>query len=202
LGPIPLAKNAICAINEIGSMSFEDQRFLLDIMEKGRFTIDKYGNHQEIDSPTTIIATANPHGTYWKDSYRIGNDEISVSKAIIDRFDQVYGFVDSKSEEEIKQYAQRKIEIAKRRPHNYNFLIKYFLYYKTISPRISDEAIDMLNRFWERLKINGIASNRTFDTIYRIAESHARLHLKDTIDSEIAIETMESIKIMLLQLAI
>jgi replicative DNA helicase Mcm len=54
LGPIPLAKNAICAINEIGSMNFEDQRFLLDIMEEGRFTIDKYGIHQEIDSPTTI----------------------------------------------------------------------------------------------------------------------------------------------------
>jgi DNA replicative helicase MCM subunit Mcm2 (Cdc46/Mcm family) len=199
LGPIPLAKNAICAINEIGSMSFEDQRFLLDIMEEGRFTIDKYGNHQEIDSPTTIIATANPHGIYWKDSYKIGNEEIPVSKAMIDRFDQVHGFVDSKSEEEIKEYAERKIGIAKRKSHNYNFLVKYVLYAKTISPLISDEAIVMLNRFWEKLKINGIASNRTFDTIYRIAESHARLHLKDMIDSKIATEAMESIKVMLLQ---
>jgi DNA replicative helicase MCM subunit Mcm2 (Cdc46/Mcm family) len=180
-------------------MSFEDQKFLLDIMEEGRFTIDKYGNHQDIESPTTIIATANPHGTYWKDSYKIGNEEIPVSKAIIDRFDQVYGFVDSKSEEEIKEYAQRKIQIAKRKPHNYNFLVKYILYAKIISPRISDEAIVMLNSFWEKLKIDGIASNRTFDTIYRIAESHARLHLRDTIDSEIATEAMESIKVMLLE---
>jgi DNA replicative helicase MCM subunit Mcm2 (Cdc46/Mcm family) len=169
-------------------MNFEDQRFLLDIMEEGRFTIDKYGIHQEIDSPTTIIATANPHGAYWKESYKIGNEQIPVANALIDRFDQIYGFTDSQSEEEIKQYAESKIEIINRRHHNYSFLKKYLLYAKTtICPKLTEGA--MLNRFWEKLKVDGIATNRTFDTVYRIAESHARLHLKNTVDSEIATET-------------
>ena len=98
LGPIPLSKNAICAINEIGSMNFEDQRFLLDIMEEGKFTIDKYAIHQEIDSKTTIIATANPNTAYWKDSIRITNEEIPVARALLDRFDQVFAFSDMNSE--------------------------------------------------------------------------------------------------------
>ncbi|HEY9385852.1 MAG TPA: AAA family ATPase [Nitrososphaeraceae archaeon] len=199
LGPIPLAKNAICAINEIGSMNFEDQRFLLDIMEEGKFTIDKYGIHQDIDSPTTIIATANPLGAYWKESHRIGNDEIPVIRALLDRFDQVYAFTDSKSEEEIKEYAYRKIEISKRSQHKYSFLIKYLMYARTIIPRFQPEAITMLNSFWQKLKVECIANNRTFDTVYRIAESHARLHLKPVVDGEIATETMESVKVMLLQ---
>jgi replicative DNA helicase Mcm len=58
---------AVCAINEIGSRNFEDQKFLLNLMEEGKFTIDKYGIHQAINSPTAIIATANPLSDYWKE---------------------------------------------------------------------------------------------------------------------------------------
>jgi DNA replicative helicase MCM subunit Mcm2 (Cdc46/Mcm family) len=55
-----------------------------------QFTIDKYAIHQEIDSKTTIIATTNPHTTYWKDSIRITNEEIPVARALLDRFDQIF----------------------------------------------------------------------------------------------------------------
>ncbi|HEY9387482.1 MAG TPA: hypothetical protein VIP70_10615 [Nitrososphaeraceae archaeon] len=159
LGPIPLAKNAICAINEIGSMNYVDQHFLLDIMEEGKFTIDKYGIHQDIDSPTTIIATSNPHGAYWRESHRIADEEIPVIRTLLDRLDQIYGFTDSKSEEEINEYADRKIEISKRPQHNYNFLIKYIMYAKAVKPKLKPEAITMLNSFWQKLKVQGIATN-------------------------------------------
>ena len=71
LGAIVLAKGAICAINEIGAMSFDDQQHLIDIAEEGRCTVDKYGTHFEIDSPTTIIATANPYNVTWNKAFNM-----------------------------------------------------------------------------------------------------------------------------------
>lgn len=42
-GPAVLAKGAICGLNEISKITFEDQGHLLSIMEEGEFTINKHG---------------------------------------------------------------------------------------------------------------------------------------------------------------
>ena len=59
LGPIPISKDAVCALNEIGTMTPDDQNHLLDIMEEGEFTNNKYRFNSKIESPTTIIASTN-----------------------------------------------------------------------------------------------------------------------------------------------
>ena len=67
-GVLPQARNSMCILNEIGSLSMEDQRHLFDVMEEGILTLDKYGFHKEIDSPTTVLATTNPeHGNWYMD---------------------------------------------------------------------------------------------------------------------------------------
>ena len=78
LGAVPQARGAVCCINEIGRMDYENQGFLLDVMEEGSFTVDKYAIHVEIKSATTIIATANPTGMRWDDPLKISNAEIPV----------------------------------------------------------------------------------------------------------------------------
>ena len=59
LGPIPMSRNSLCALNEIGAMWPEDQNYLLDILEEGQFTLNKYGFNTKINSPTVIIASTN-----------------------------------------------------------------------------------------------------------------------------------------------
>ena len=39
LGVIVLSKNSICAINEISSLNFEEQGYLIDILEEGRCNV-------------------------------------------------------------------------------------------------------------------------------------------------------------------
>ena len=108
LGAVPQARGAICAINEIGRMDYEDQGFLLDVMEEGSFTVDKYGIHVNIRSPTTIIATANPTGIKWNDPFKIDSSEIPVLRTLIDRFDQVYAVGEFGSEQDfIKNFPFR-----------------------------------------------------------------------------------------------
>jgi DNA replicative helicase MCM subunit Mcm2 (Cdc46/Mcm family) len=60
IGPVPLARGAICVLNEIGRTTQEDQGLLLDAMEEGEFTINKYGINTKIRAPTVIVASANP----------------------------------------------------------------------------------------------------------------------------------------------
>jgi replicative DNA helicase Mcm len=192
LGPVPLAKGSICAINEIGLMMPSDQNFLLDVMEEGKFTIDKYGIHAEMDSPTTIIGTTNQLNAEWSDEKEASKNEIPVGKAILDRFDQVYVFRDSTKLQEAKDYAYKKAEMEERNiHHNHNFVKKYLQFARTIEPRISPEARNMINEYWIGLKVKAKTGNRTLDGLVRIAKAQARLQLKELVDVPIAREVIK-----------
>jgi DNA replicative helicase MCM subunit Mcm2 (Cdc46/Mcm family) len=200
LGAIVLAKGAICAINEIGSMRLDDQQHLNDIAEEGRCTVDKYGTHFEIDSPTTIIATANPYSVTWAKAFTMTKDEIPTIKTFLDRCDQVYSFRDAPSDQEIIEYTKQKTSIRKRRPHNYNFLKKFLIYIKTsINPKMTSDAEDRLNKFYIKAKTEGVATNRTYDSIFRLAEAQAKLNLSSEINDDVATQIMDSISMMLSQ---
>ena len=157
--------------------------------------IDKYGLHLEIDSPTTIIATANPYNQTWNGS-KMNKDEIPALKTFLDRFDQINGFKDAPSEEEINDYPKRKTTIRNRRHHNYNFLRKILIHMKAINPKITAEATEMLNQFWINTKKEGLATNRTYDSLFRIAAAQARLNLSDEINEDIVTQAMNSLSLM------
>jgi DNA replication licensing factor MCM7 len=48
IGPIPQAKGAIAALNEIGRMTHEDQALLLDTLEEQEFTTNKFGQNYHV----------------------------------------------------------------------------------------------------------------------------------------------------------
>jgi hypothetical protein len=58
---------------------------------------------------------------------------------------------------------------------------------------------DRLNQFWKNGKIQGVATNRTYDSIFRIAEAQARLNLSNKVTDDIATQAMDSISLMLSQ---
>ena len=57
--------------------NYNDQARLLDVLEEGIIPLNKHGTHMIIQSPTTIIATANPTQSTWNDSQKVSNDENS-----------------------------------------------------------------------------------------------------------------------------
>ena len=162
LGAVPQAKNAICAINEIGSMPYEDQQHFADVMEEGKFTIDKHGIFQQIDSPTTLIATSNPHGGSWNKSVSPSLDQIPIKSNILDRIDQIYIFEDFQTTEERREYAIQKMEMNQNPIKcDYDFLKRYLQYAASIkNPVLTSEAASMLTEFWMRLAETGNASKQ------------------------------------------
>lgn len=199
LGAIPLSRGAICAVNEVTAFSIEEQAHLLDVAEEGIIPLNKHGTHMIIPSPTTIIATANPIQSTWNDNQKVSNDEISILKTLLDRFDQIYPFRDSMDLKQTYEFVQKMSAIRKRRPHNYNFLKKYLIYASTIEVKISPEAEFMLNEFWIRAKVQKTLTIRGYNSLFRIAEAQAKLQLKNEVDAEIAKQTMESVQLMMVQ---
>jgi len=152
-----------------------------------------------IPAPTSIIMTLNQSGTEWRNPDKIDIDEIQMLRALTDRVDQILISRDRRTKQERLTYAEAKRQIVMKRPHNYNFLTKYLLHGSTIQPRFTPAAEDLLNSFWkdmDKMEIGG--GNRNLDSIYRIAEAHARLHLSDVVNLEIAKETLEHYKLLLL----
>ena len=136
MGSIPLAKNAICAIDEITAWPPEEQSQLLDALEDREFDIEKYGRHYKVPAPTTIIATPNPIGSSWQDKKIISFDQVSMVGKLLDRFKQIYIFRDGMNEEQdIDEFTERLSIINERKPLNHNFLTGYLIHASNIKIR-------------------------------------------------------------------
>ena len=202
-GPIPLAKGAICTINELGRQSMEDQGHLLDVMEEGEFTKNAFGKSVRIKAPTTIIATANPiNNSKWRDSNKVDLTEFPVLEPIQDRFDLKFIFKDRKDIEEIRRFADQLTEIEDKKdnmelPDHTEFLTKYIQYAKEIQPKLSEEARHMLKEFYIEIASKFFGSPRIHITLPKLAKAIARLKLKDIADEEDAEEAMQFYNVML-----
>jgi DNA replicative helicase MCM subunit Mcm2 (Cdc46/Mcm family) len=206
LGPAPLAREAILAVNELGRMHEDDQGQLLDLMEEGSFTCNKHGINSRIRADTAIIASANPVHTTWKGNEggdsKIDLNEIPALKVMLDRFDLIFVMKSVSDEDEIRKYAEKKSDMDGRNPANYDdFLRKYLQYAKSINPviKVSDEAKSILNETYVKIAVRGIGTPRVRDTLYRLAKARTRLKLKGVVDVNDARETVQFYNIVIQQ---
>jgi DNA replicative helicase MCM subunit Mcm2 (Cdc46/Mcm family) len=204
-GAIPLAKNAICVIDEIGAMPYEDQASLFNAMEHGEFPLNKHGESRMISAPTTIISTSNPRNANasWSNSTKVSKDEIPLRRALIDRHDIVLIFKGEDTEESATEYAKEKMKLQKRKPHNYRFLRKLLQHVKSTIAEVTltKEAETMITKYYASLKTNEnlAITNRGLDTMIRICKAWARLHLKNIVDVHIVNQVQSYFSEIILQ---
>jgi DNA replicative helicase MCM subunit Mcm2 (Cdc46/Mcm family) len=201
-GPIPQAKGSLCALNEIGQMPISDHKHLLDFMEEGWSTLNKYGFNAKIAGYTSILASANPLNSTWKDSGLVDFSEFPTLVQIIHRFDFISVFREVTDENKLREYACKRAEIAAKFAagsfENFESLLrKYIMYARTFTSAISDEAKAMLNDFWVKMAAAGVRGlPRKLDSLERAAISRAKLKLKNVADAEEAIEVMQFFNVM------
>jgi DNA replicative helicase MCM subunit Mcm2 (Cdc46/Mcm family) len=206
IGPIPQAKGAIAALNEISRMNHDDQGFLLDTMQEQEFTTNKFGQNFHVDAPTAVIASANPIGGSWKAGYdedgKIDLDKIPMIKPLVDRFDLIFTFKDSRNEDTLAEYAFKKSEMEDKPTPDYTaYIAKHIMYAKQRhpKPKFSDDAKAMLNQYYVKIRVR-YGSPRIRETIFRIAQNISRLKLKNAVDAADANETMQFYNMILQQL--
>jgi replicative DNA helicase Mcm len=197
LGPIPLSRGGICALNEGGGMSFGHQKYLLDVMQEQKFKFSKHGITTLVSSPTSIIWSSNPTSGRWKNPDVIDLDEFPAIKPLIDRFDLIYAIRDNRDAEEERKYADIKFEMDDDNDNKILenesklvYLQKHIEYSKRFQPKFSEEAKFMLKEYYLGVRAK-YGSRRVRESILTIARMIAQLKLKVVVDAEDANETQE-----------
>jgi DNA replicative helicase MCM subunit Mcm2 (Cdc46/Mcm family) len=201
-GAAVLANHALLGIDEIGTMSFEDQEQFLSLMDKGYFDFNKMGIRQRLESETGFIVTSNPMTSDLKNKDRLSLDEIPLKGQLIDRLDLVFVFRKPQTPQEQKDFAYNMHQISSKH-FNLDFLfLRKYLYYIHNNPEF--EQIDFeeyshtmkLRDFWTNLISENpeFAGNRSFESLFKIAKASARLMLKTSVDSEVIDQTISFIQ--------
>lgn len=210
LGPLPSANGAICAIDEIGRMSYEDQGFLLTALQHGTIYFGRHGFNTTLEASATFILSANPTGSSgkWKDKEKIDFSEIPLLGPLRDRIDLIFVFRTNRSIGHVVDYALRKAEmmdnydtIRKKEEENYEFVRKYILYCKRFDPVFSREAKHMIVQYYANIMTSSDskASPRLLETLNNLCRAVAKLKQKDTIDVGDAKEVLEFYGVQLVQ---
>jgi replicative DNA helicase Mcm len=212
LGPIPSANGAICAIDEIGRMSYEDQGFLLTALQHGTIYFGRHGFNTTLNASATFILSANPTGSSgeWRDKERINFNEIPILGPLRDRVDLIFVFRTDRSIGHVVEYALKKAEmtenydaILKKENENYEFLMRYILFCKRFNPKFSREARIMIVQYYASIMSssdnNNQSSPRLLETLNNLCRVVARLKQKDTIDVEDAKEVIQFYAVQLVQ---
>ena len=203
LGPLALAKDGLCRINEIGRLKLDQQPHLFDSMEEGITDMVKYGFPANIECHASILATANPLNNKWKDSDKISAEEFPILLQIAHRFDLIYVFRERRDDEFIDAYVDTRSVVSS----NYSSgvysgdlekLQKYLAYCRTFEPTIPDDVRLLLKHFFKQMAktdVEGIF--RKFDSLLRISIGIAKLNLKHIVDVHDANEAMNMYQLQL-----
>jgi replicative DNA helicase Mcm len=188
LGAIPLAKWGVCALNEIGTLAFEEQKYLLDVMEEGEFTINKHGIHSDIESPTVIVASTNLLKATNDQELANGDislDQIPLTAPVKDRFDLIAVVAEDRNDDAILNYIDKKIESYSKSIPVYDvFLQKYIEYARKVEPKMDPACTDRIKYYYAALRKSNpdFGSNRMLETIIRICKAISKLKLKQIVD--------------------
>lgn len=202
-GPIVKASGAVCAYDEIGRMTFEDQPYLLSAIQEGLIPFGKHGFTRDLDGSATFILSANPSGSSGHWGKHDKTSQIPVLGVLLDRIDLVFIMHTNRDEEYLNSYAKQKLrlldgyeKVREKEVEKHSWISKTLLYCKRFNPQFSDDVGIMITQFYVTLakEPEFKSSPRLLDTLYNMCKSLARLKGKSTVDVRDATQIMAFFK--------
>jgi len=194
-GALVLMDGGICCIDEIEKMRPEDRVALHPAMEQQVVTISKGGINAELNARTSILAAANPaFGRY--NYYRSLMENLHpLPVTILNRFDLIFIVKDTPEEARDREIASHILDFQMggeiRPPIPAKLLRKYIAYAKRINPKLTPEVKKAIVEFYTamRKRAKEVSDTipitpRQLESLIRLAEARARLHLRDRVTIE------------------
>lgn len=190
-GLLPRANNGICCIDELNLMKKEDRAALYSAMEKGFVTYDKKGTHEKVDAQVRVLATANPVGDkFVGQSLAVFKDQLPFDSALLTRFHMTF-VVREPSKERLVSIAKKIVrnKQVKLREEDVNYIKDYITYANTKPVAFDTQYEKNVTDFIEETKSNEALTfvdvgPRIVHGVMRVAQAHARLHLREKVNSD------------------
>ena len=206
VGPVVLAHQSLCCIDEYSNISEDDSLYLLEAMESGTFTVNKGGINARLNADAAFLIATNPDsGKY--NSFNSLFENIKIPSQLFSRFHITFVMpdkVDKTNDDKIISHILQTYDPNHSGTININiksarippeFLFKYLLYARTHNTEditISDEAVKLFKSFYHELrtpeKDSDITANpRQFEGMLKIGFARCRIMLRDEITEDDAI---------------
>ncbi|MHA1590257.1 MAG: minichromosome maintenance protein MCM [Candidatus Njordarchaeales archaeon] len=210
-GVLVLADKGVACIDEFDKMSTDDRRALHEAMEQQTVSIAKAGIVATLNARTSILAAANPKFGRYLISREL-SENIDLPSTILSRFDLIFILIDEPDKIRDSEQASYILglhtkTIKPEPPFPPDFLRKYIQYAREhIIPTWTKEAAEKIKEFYIKMRESSKSADeesferspiaitaRQLEALVRLAEAHARMLLKETVDiedAEFAIELM------------
>ncbi len=215
-GALVLADMGVACIDEIDKMEETDRSAMHQAMEQQEISVAKAGINATLKSRCAILAAANPKlGRF--DEFLPMHEQINMPPALISRFDLIFSILDKpnrttdtdlathilrahKAGEITENIARsKKSKHTKKEQESFmkdiiptiapDFFRKYVAYAKrNIFPVMTDEALDMLRRYYVDFRASSEDSvtftPRQLEAFVRLSEASARIRLSQEVTVE------------------
>jgi len=221
-GALVLADKGICLIDEFDKMNDADRTSIHEAMEQQTISISKAGIVTSLQARCAILAAANPIGGRYDPSLTF-SENVDLTEPILSRFDilcVVRDIVDPVQDERLAKFVVTSH--MKHHPNSTDdmetesadmadntglekipqeLLKKYIIYSKEKAhPKLHQMDQDKVAKMYSDLRRESMATGsipitvRHIESMIRMAESHARMHLRDYVNED---DVNMAIRIML-----